>query len=162
MKADTTRYDTAMPWTWLEASGYFSLPVFVIVAANIAVFTRMRENVWNRDTVVDGRRVKITALASVWPCVAVDVDAQVPRGELRARRKKVRELEDALRKEVRVSHVQCGKGVVRVVVRPLPLGIRSYDLKGDVVPFVLALEAATAHDGEGGPGGAPVAVRATG
>lgn len=137
------------------------MPFFVVLAANIAVFTRMREKEWNEDRDVNGRRVKITALASIWPCVAVDVEAHFPRRELRARRKRVRASEKALREIVRVSHVEYRGGMVRVVVRPLPLDIRSYGLVGDVVPYVLALEAA-AHDGEGGPGGAPVAVRATG
>lgn len=135
--------------------------LFVVVAVNIAVFTRMREKQWNDDRDVNGRRVKITALASLWPCVAVDVEAHVPRRELRARRKRARDSERALRKIVRVSHVESSGDVVRVVVRPLPFDVRSYNLERDVVPFVLALEAA-AHDAEGSAAGTPVAVKATG
>jgi hypothetical protein len=148
-------------WTWVEYSAALLFPMFIIVGVNIAVFTRMREKNWNDDTTVDGRHVKISALASIWPCVAVEVDARVPRRELRTRRKRVREIEKALRRIVRVSHVESNGERVRVVVRPLPLDIRSYDLARDVVPFVVALERAAAVDAESA-GGSPVAVKATG
>jgi hypothetical protein len=165
MKGHTTRYDSAvpwtMPWTWLESAGAL-FALFIVFGVVIAVFTRLRERAWNVDTVVNGRRVKITALASIWPCVAVDVDAVVPRSELRARRRLVRDSEQTLHKIVRVSHVECGKDSVRVVVRPLPFDVRDYDLQRDVVPYVIALERAARSDAEGSAGGSPVAVPASG
>ena len=158
---------------WLEL-----LPALATLAAAVAVVVVARNGTkrraWlqrslgadSRDGVVAvvDRRVALSVIDGPPPGgqLVVEVDARVPPAELSERRHNALANERRLRELVSPLVVESTGQRLRVVVA-VRKGVDARAVAERVCEYALGLERAdVAIDGEGGPGGSPVAVRATG
>lgn len=150
-----------MLWSLLEALPMMSFVALLVTVPTTAVLLKERKSlVRENERTVAGRRVRVGALATPWPHFEVRVESPLDSRTLRARAKGAARAKE--RKRLRIVDVSAGVSEVRVAIRGRLDDTPDGAEVRDVVLFVIALESASAVDGEGGPGGVPVAVRATG
>ncbi|MDP2344065.1 MAG: hypothetical protein Q8O67_24120 [Deltaproteobacteria bacterium] len=152
-----------MLWQWIEAAPIAVFLGLLITVPTLVVYRKRYGVEWSAERTVDGRRVKLSTLATLVPRIAIDVEANVVAGQRRAgRAAHFGTLARFIHVEAGAPLVKGGPRTVRIVL--VPRGVPGDDqLIEGAVAFVGALERGDAAlDGEGAPGGAPIAVRATG